>query len=374
MRIVQIVPRLPPVIDGVGDYAYRLAQQMRQDFDIQTHFIVGDPNWIGPSDLGGFSVSRLSRRSASDLRLVLKHQPSAIIFLHYVSYGYAKRGCPNWLVNALNQWHASNSNARLVTMFHEVYASGSPWTSSFWLLPLQKKLIFRLTQLSNACFTNRQEYAQRLQRLNSKKTFQAAVLPVFSNIGELTQASPLAERSKRLVIFGSRNARLWAYEQCLSTLNQICADLDIQEICDIGVPTGLSFSNQIDVPVIEKGICSAQEVSAILANSIASFSNFPPPSFFAKSTVFAAYCAHKLIPITAFPDAPITDGLQSGTHYWSMHQPTKKLSLTVAQTIADQAYDWYQNHTLSKQAVVFAYHFHIPSIALEKKNELLSNL
>ena len=374
MQIIQIVPRLPPAIDGVGDYAYLLARQIRQDFGIQTHFVVSDPDWSGSSDLDGFPVSQLGRRSVSDLHSVLKYESSAIILLHYVGYGYAKRGCPTWLVNALKQRHASNSNARLVTMFHEVYASGSPWTSSFWLLPLQKNLISRLTRLSNVCFTNRQEYAKRLQCLNGRKTFQATVLPVFSTIGELSQVSLLTERSKRLVIFGSRNARLWVYEQCLSALNQICVDLDIQEICDIGVPTGLLFFNQINVPVVEKGVCSTQEISDILASSIASFSNFPPPNFFGKSTVFAAYCAHKLLPITAFPDVPMTDGLQAGKHYLSMHKPTMKLSLSSAQTIADYAYDWYQDHTLSKQAAVFAHYCHIHSRTPEKKNELFSNL
>ena len=39
------VPRLPPAIDGVGDYALNLARQLRKDFNIQTHFIVGNSTW-----------------------------------------------------------------------------------------------------------------------------------------------------------------------------------------------------------------------------------------------------------------------------------------------------------------------------------------
>jgi len=47
MNIIQIVPRLPPVIDGVGDYALNLARQLPKDFNIQTHFIVGSSTWKG---------------------------------------------------------------------------------------------------------------------------------------------------------------------------------------------------------------------------------------------------------------------------------------------------------------------------------------
>jgi hypothetical protein len=57
MNILQIVPRLPPAIDGVGDYALNLARQLRQDFSIHTHFLVCDPNWNGKTELEGFSCA-----------------------------------------------------------------------------------------------------------------------------------------------------------------------------------------------------------------------------------------------------------------------------------------------------------------------------
>ena len=53
MIIIQIVPRLPPSVDGLGDYALSLAFQMRQDFGIETHFIVGDQKWVGDAHIEG---------------------------------------------------------------------------------------------------------------------------------------------------------------------------------------------------------------------------------------------------------------------------------------------------------------------------------
>ena len=46
-QIIQIVPKLPPAIDGLGDYALNIARQLYKDFGVKTHFVVGDPAWVG---------------------------------------------------------------------------------------------------------------------------------------------------------------------------------------------------------------------------------------------------------------------------------------------------------------------------------------
>ena len=66
-QIIQIVTRLPPAIDGIGDYSLFLARQLREDSDIDTHFIVGDPEWAGPTEIEGFQVAQVSERSSSTL-------------------------------------------------------------------------------------------------------------------------------------------------------------------------------------------------------------------------------------------------------------------------------------------------------------------
>ena len=114
MEILQIVPGLPPAIDGVGDYAFLLARQLRKAHGINTRFVVCDPWW--QSEGGGqrtevtnqgsvvgsqwsvvsgqFSVYQLRERSAEELLRVL-NQPgiSHTVLLQYVGYGYEKRGC-----------------------------------------------------------------------------------------------------------------------------------------------------------------------------------------------------------------------------------------------------------------------------------------
>jgi len=357
-KIIQIVPQLPPSINGLGDYALNLARQLRKDYKIETHFVVGDRNWQGSTEIEGFRIQQVATDSAEALFSLLsfdkKHSVS--VLLHYVGYGYAKRGCPIWLVEGLKYWKANSIDSRLVTMFHEVYASGYPiWTSSFWLLPLQKQLAERLVNTSDRCITSKQSYAEILYKMGQKKT-QIAHLPVFSNIGEPEYASPLIERTRRLVIFGHKNSKLQVYQQGRQALELACKTLEIKEICDIGVPTGLEISEINGVPVVETGVIETVEISKIMLDSIAGFLNFPPPAYLAKSTILAAFCAHRLIPCMVTYNAMPIDGLQSGKHYWSASDKNSQLSLELGQVIADNAYAWYQNHSLSVQTNIFATH------------------
>jgi hypothetical protein len=354
--VISIVPALPPAIDGLGDYALKLACQLRQDFNIQTHFIVGNPTWTGVvEEIEGFPISKVSDRSSDALLILLAGDRSTTVLLHYVGYGYANKGCPFWLVQGLERWKAKTNNLHFVTMFHEVYASGyPPWTSSFWLQPWQKQLAERLTKLSVHCITSKQSYAEILHKLSRKKQTQINHIPVFSNIGEPEYVPPLKERSLRLVVFGHRNSRLQVYQQCYTALEQICDTLKIEEICDIGVSTGLKLSAINGIPIVEKGVTEASAISQIMLDSVAGFLNFPPPAHLAKSTIFATLSAHRMIPCMFSSSTVPIDGLQRGKNYWSMDDQSNPLSLDMGQEIADNAYAWYQTHNLPSQAKIFA--------------------
>jgi hypothetical protein len=354
--VISIVPRLPPAIDGLSDYALSLARRLYVDFNIKSHFIVGDPTWSKQNDVEGFSTSCLKNRSTSALLSSLNvsgHAP--IVLLHYVGYGYAKRGAPVWLVDGLEKWRTGNEEARLLTMFHEVYASGPFWTSAFWMSSLQRHLAARLSRLSDMCLTSRQGYSEILIALSRNKHDSIATLPVFSNIGEPVQTPPpLKDRRRRLVIFGGRSNRLRVYENSLAILEKVCRALAIEEIFDVGPPTGLELSQINSVPVVKMGERPAAEISVLLLDAIAGFFHYHT-AYLAKSTIFAAYSAHKLIPVSASCETMSqVDGLDAGTHYWTANSHEKTLSLTDGQEIADNAYAWYQTHKLSAHVMTFA--------------------
>jgi hypothetical protein len=354
-RIISIVPRLPPAVDGLGDYGLNLARQLRQDFGLLTDFIVGDPNWAGEASIEEFVIKPLTAHSIVALLDLLANEQlsSTTVLLHYVGYGYAKRGCPVWLVESLERWKRVASNRRLVTMFHELYANGPVWTSAFWTSPLQKNLAQRLAVLSDYCFTSKQGYAEILDRLSQGKHVKIPTLPVFSNVGEPEDTPPLVERPRRLVVFGGCGPRSRVYERSRLALERTCRDLEIEEILDIGPSLGFEIGSVRGTSVVSLGVKTPGEISSLLSSSVAGFFDYST-EYLAKSTIFAAYCAHKAIPIGVFYKGQNVDGLEAGKHYLVADRHQGSMDLIAGQAIADNANAWYQTHQLSVQAHAFA--------------------
>jgi hypothetical protein len=354
MRICSIVPRFFPVIDGIGDYALAHARLLREASCMETRFIVADPDWQGPNNVEGFQVTHLARRFTSDLIGVLPKTPDYTVVLHYGGYGYAKRGCPAWLVAALERWRKETGERSLVTIFHELYATGLPWTSAFWLSPLQKNLTSRLARLSDQSLTSLEANARTLTAMSGHGDGRTHHLPVFSSIGEPQSPPALKDRRRRLVVFGTRGRRIEVYRRSMSDLNRICAALGIEEVLDIGQPIDGSFLKDLAVRSSVAGLLPSAEVSELLLDSIAGVIDYPA-AVLGKSTIFAAYCSHRVIPIVAtHVEASPADGLHANSTYWLTDARTEELNLDEGQAVADRALDWYRQHNLSNHAKLLA--------------------
>jgi hypothetical protein len=353
-QITVIVPRLPPAIDGVGDYGLNLAKQMRQDFGVITEFVIGDANWSGEDVVEGFTVKQVADCSRSALLDLLPNDQNSeqIVLLHYVGYGYARRGCPIWLVEGLEKWRKGSNNRRLVTMFHEIYAFGPIWNSQFWTSPLQRNLAARLVRLSDRTLTSKQGYADIIHKFSQGKHSDIPTLPVFSNVGEPEYLTPLSERYRRLVIFGGGGTRSRVYARSQLALQRTCQELEIEEILDIGPALKFEISPVNNIPVTCLGIKSAQEISSILSSSLVGFFNYHP-EYLTKSTIFAAYCAHKVLPVGTWYEGRDLDGLVAGKHYLLGDKYEHKMDLSTGQIVADNAYNWYRKHNLSAQSQTF---------------------
>src|SRR5436190_1078747 len=287
--IIQIVPRLPPVIDAVGDYATNLSEQLDKRYGYKTTFLTGDHIRRRAVDQRTPKEIRVSERSLDTLTTYLGGDSNTVL-LHYVGYGYENRGCPVWLVDGLERWQRKNSERKLITMFHEVYACGPVWSSSFWLSPLQKRLAGRLARLSSHCFTNRQEYADVIRRLSLVKDKKVTVLPVFSTVGEPTEMpASLANRKRRLAIFGNSGHRRLVFQESFDALRRTCRAFHIEEVTDIGAQVEHGISQIDGIPVVQTDALPAREVSALLSDSIVGFFNYPT-DYLGKSTIFASYC------------------------------------------------------------------------------------
>lgn len=346
-EIVAIVPKLPPAIDGLGDYGFQLAQQLDQTYGWKTRFIVGEPT------TEDFQVTSVSARSREAL---IKQLPAidTPILLHYAGHGYATRGCPVWLVQALTQW--CNAGGCLVTMFHELYATRPIFSSATLTRHLQKRLAVQLMQLSDRTFTSNESYAVKIHHLSQKS---AIVLPVFSNVGECLYLKPLTARSRNLIVFGSPRSRQEIYRR--SHLEQVCRDLEIETIIDIGAALSFKLNRVGTVPVQSRGVQSAEQISAILSDAIAGIVSYPT-ALLAKSGIFAAYCSHGVLPIVLSPQIANQDGLEANRHYWWLPSPVPDS----IQAIATAAHHWYQTHSLQIQAERFARCFQLDSVILPR--------
>ena len=352
LEILQIVPRFPPSVSGVGDYANVLARQLRGAHGIQTRFLVCDPSRPEEKEIGGFRVDRFDSHKAGDLarRISVPEMPETVL-LHYVGYGYQKRGCPLWLVRGLESWKKANTRRRLVVMFHELYAFGPPWSSSFWTSPLQRALVKSLALMSEHSLTNLQVSRKSLARITSRSESDFSVLPVFSNVGEPQSLPAWSSRRARLVVFGDPAWRRQAYFEHQGALEDACAAFGLDEIVDIGSPCGTL--PKLRVYCVPKGNLPAEQVSAELLDARAGFFAYPA-AYLGKSGVFAAYAAHGLVPVTHAENlADNDDGLRQRDHFVSIGS-WYSYGAGDLQLVAQGARDWYANHKISAQAGCYA--------------------
>jgi hypothetical protein len=338
MRLLQVVPRLEPSLGGVGGYAAALARALGAH-GIESSFL-----GIGAGDL---DAAPLRDRAAAAFQHQLAASGAESVLVHYVSYGYDRRGCPSWLVEGIERWRSSPPRLRLVTLFHEVYASGPPWRSSFWLSPVQRRLAARLLRASDGAATTLDLYGRMLARWRPRR--EPMVMPVFSTVGEPETVAEPEEREPRvMVVFGGSGNRRRAYDELPGALAAASRALGIAEILDVGPALAALPAEVNGVPVRALGPLPEREVSAVLLRSFAGFLAYRP-ALLAKSTVFASYCAHGLVPVCGgvgrelepAPDRP---------PFWD---PTRQPPPRHAAGLAREARAWYAGHSLVRQAACF---------------------
>jgi hypothetical protein len=314
--LLHLVPDQPAHAGGVVPFATALAGALRERFDLPGR-VVAVPQG-GSCDLGS----------------------AGAVILHYANYGFARRGCPFALVDALERWRRDGALRRLLVVFHELYATGPPWRSSFWLSPLQRNLAIRLARRADAAVTSLVVYRETLARWRPDVT----LLPVFSTVGEPADPPPLDRRPPRLVVLGAPGNRARVYD-ARARLAAACEALGIEEVVDVGPDAGVPLGPVAGRAVRRLGILASAEASRILLDSRAGALGYSP-RFLAKSTVFAAYCAHGILPV-CLPRRPEPGEVEAGRHFW---MPGPAAGTGDAQVIASAAHAWYQGHSLRVHA------------------------
>ena len=323
MHIIHITPELPPTVGGIADYTAILTQRLVEVSDgILEPVLVRagkasdelpnvDFEYVDHGDT--YSAEALC---ATIEQLSSEASGSAVVLLQYSGYGYAPRGAPLWLLRALQQV-CREEGVPLITMFHELYATGPPWTSAFWLSPVQRYVAAQLAWLSSVVVTNRVDSATWLRRYVSSET-PVRVQPVFSNVGEPEHVPSWDEREPYAVVFGGTGKNA-LYSQYGEHVARVLDLLEVPELVDIGPKPDKSLLESIGYDRITvKGFLSIKEIQGYLKNAKAGFVCRNPEAF-TKSGSLAAYAAHGIPTFIGLRDSKNASQLwKDGIHYHTL--------------------------------------------------------
>jgi hypothetical protein len=256
--VTHIVPLFAPVIDGVGDYALKLAQSLRREYGIGSRFVVCDPTWVGPDSVDDFPV--VGPKPVGDRGLDEALRDDRIVILHYVGYAYHPKGIPRWLVETLAEWQRYDPEAALITIFHEIWSSGPPWKSAFFLRPTQRSLIAQLLKQSRHAFVSTRS---SLQSLNGIAPNKASFLPVSANVIPLGEPAshPRGSELFQPLIFGQPWTRRSASEQHLDFLRALHANRRLGRIFVMG--KGASRNPACEDVALLKRALPSEEVTVL---------------------------------------------------------------------------------------------------------------
>jgi hypothetical protein len=309
--ILQIVPHAPGGRDGVGDYARTLAGDLEKFHGLKTTFVSAAPTDATKTEEG--------YRLLSPLRAVAGGQhleDHTAIVLHYVNYGYDRRGVPLWLPAVLRRLQRTRG-ARFVTVFHELYASGAWRQSAFWLRPVQKGIALSIAKMSDVSIVSSEVSRAEMRRLAPRA--RVLVHPVFSNLGEpaLSPAEIANRDPHRWIICGGTELIERSLRSFLSATVLIDEPFAPRELLVVGGAenSGVrqTLAGQENIQTHYYPEVDTKVASRILAGCAFGWIDYfhrpdvPMPAIL-KSGAFASYCAHGVVPV--FPHDGATVALR----------------------------------------------------------------
>lgn len=321
VRCIHIAPELPPTVGGVADYTAILSRRLVEESDgaVEPVLVHAGNEPADEIDVE-FPVRDLSGQCSPTAlaetvrRLADEADDGAVVLLEYSGYGYAQRGAPLWLAQGLRR-ACEKGGPPLVSMFHELYATGPPWTSAFWMAPMQRVVAARLARMSGGIVTNRSRAGTWLRKIERTDARPVQVQPVFSNVGEPRALPSFESRERELLIFGGAGRKSAVYTDHSDLLRHLVSRYGFSRVRDIGpveadVLPGETWSQAL-------GVLPSDEVSDHLS-SVSLGVLADSGGGMGKSGVAAAYASHG-VPFILFDDddGPEPAGpFTRGDHFW----------------------------------------------------------
>ena len=307
----------------------------------------------GPGGVYDFAVKLADRLQATVAELSRDTDTSGwsgdLLLLHFSGYGFQKRGVPTWLNSEIR---SLRKRFRVFgVIFHELYASGPPWSSAFWLSGMQRRIAHELLLQADFWFTNREGAAEWLGR--NAPSVPHATMPVFSNVGEpasIDANERAPGRECTMVVFGSSTMRVQVYAWNDGEIFKVAQRAGLR-IHDIGptIQDAALSQRMAREGVIVQGRLPAEQVSAAMLRAEYGVLVYPP-DYAAKSGIFAAYAAHGVCPVMLWKNGTARDGFQPGTNYIDGFDAlVGGKSSFDARRIGQAARKWYEPHSIDAQ-------------------------
>jgi hypothetical protein len=361
---IQIVPRLPPHICGIGDYAVTAAQNILEHDRIPTVFIKTDNHFPSEETVAGFPVIEVTTHSSQALLAALavanpQQDTPEWVLIQYEFYQFHPKGCPAWLINGLKQWKKGASHRKIAVMFHEVYTYTIPRRREILLRPYQMHLVKTLIRLSDACFTSNPLVMPDIKRMARHNTTQFA--PVYSNFGEpsLSAQQLQAKDARRWVIAGSTPRLQRSFSTFLDQLSKLPPELfpahldliggnenpEIRALMSKTLPFTIDYYPEV----------THEFASSLLTKASFSFIDYFNdktqrfyPGLVFKSGTFAANSAHGVVtifnhaePASSLADTRFPDFFTMSEERLHLPDPCHLHALRA------KIYEWYQHHSNS---------------------------
>ena len=261
------------------------------------------------------------------------------LLLHFSGYGYARWGLCFWLTSGLQRLIREYPKLRLVTMFHELWATGPMTSVAGWTTWPQQKIALRLIQLSSAIRLSRQADRDRVLLVAPTDQRPTEVKPIFSNFGETIELPNLQAKREQILLFqppefaNTKSAPFWdAWKQLRQRFPHV-----------VTVVAGRVQSLPNDDSIVVHGFISTEMASQLFRESRYGLIDYYP-GYLAKSSIFAALAAHGVTCFLPRENPSEADGIERGRHYLLPHDDF------VGSGSGQELWNWYQGHNATASA------------------------
>ncbi len=184
MRIALLTNHFPPLLDGVGDYSFHLANELQRvghtvSVICKQHSSIKQAVENGQFDIPiSATIPVWNWQAIQPLHLFLKEQRPDWLLVQYVPNGFHRWSIPIWL--PILMWIIKQRSVRIGITFHEVSIRRKIWPVKYALVSVSQRLVaWTLAQLADEVATSIDFYLDQLQRYTHKVIH---LIPIGSNI------------------------------------------------------------------------------------------------------------------------------------------------------------------------------------------------